>query len=187
MRSPPSSARGALCWHYFHWALYLLALLFIGARQHDLLVLMHDGAHYRLFKSRKLNDWMSELFLTWPFFVVSTHGYRANHWAHHRHLNTAEDPDLVGKVGPHWAFPMPARKLLWIVLSDVMGLAQLRTLVIIRRMHKPGATPKPFVRARCYPTCSTDSSSSTTQCGFTASTISIRACPCTGCPSSTLT
>ena len=136
------------CWHYFHWALYVLAVLFIGARQHDLLVLMHDGAHYRLFKNRKLNDWMSELFLTWPFFVVSTHGYRANHWAHHRHLNTAEDPDLVGKVGPHWTFPMPLPKLIWIIVSDSLGLAQLRTLVIIRRMHKPGATPKEFVRAK---------------------------------------
>ncbi len=137
-----------LCWHYFHWALYLVAVLFIGARQHDLLVLMHDGAHYRLFTNRKLNDWMSELFLTWPFFVASTHGYRANHWAHHRHLNTADDPDLVGKVGPLWTFPMPLKKFAWMVLTDVMGLAQPRTFDIIRRLSNKGSTPKQFLWAK---------------------------------------
>ena len=30
--------------------LYLLAVAFLGARQHALLILMHDGVHYRLFR-----------------------------------------------------------------------------------------------------------------------------------------
>ena len=37
-----------LCQRFWHPMLYVFAVAFIGSRQHALLVLMHDGVHYRL-------------------------------------------------------------------------------------------------------------------------------------------
>lgn len=139
---------GLLCWYLWHPVLYVVTVLFIGARQHDLLVLMHDAAHYRLFRNRAVNDWAAELFLTWPFLVVNTHGYRANHWAHHRHLNTADDPDLVGKIGPGWVFPMPAWRLAVLIVTDAIGFGQPRIVPIVRRLGRAGAMPRAFKLAK---------------------------------------
>lgn len=84
--------------------LYALTVAFIGARQHDLvIVFMHDGAHHRLFRTRTLNDWFSELVLAWPFLLFSMRSYRRNHFAHHRFLNTGRDPDWVRKAS--WIYP----------------------------------------------------------------------------------
>jgi fatty acid desaturase len=37
----------ALCSIFWHPALYLIAVMFIGARQHALIILGHDASHYR--------------------------------------------------------------------------------------------------------------------------------------------
>ena len=38
----------AVCQVAWSWPLYVVAVAFIGARQHALAILMHEGAHYRL-------------------------------------------------------------------------------------------------------------------------------------------
>src|SRR6202158_5461017 len=81
-----------LCERFWSPLLYLLAIAIIGARQHALLILMHDGVHYRLFRNRRLNDWTAEVILAWPNLICAR-AYRRNHFAHHRFLNTAQDPD----------------------------------------------------------------------------------------------
>ena len=72
-----------LCRRFFNPVVYLLTVAFIGARQHALLILMHDGVHYRLFRGRRLNDWTAEIILAWPN-LISARAYRKNHFAHHR-------------------------------------------------------------------------------------------------------
>lgn len=100
-----------------------LVVMWIGARQHALAILMHDGAHYLLFKNRRLNAVVSELFLAWPLFV-STRAYRGGHFAHHRHVNTNKDPDLVRKrrAGAEWEFPTSWRALVALLAKDVLGI-----------------------------------------------------------------
>src|SRR5437763_764448 len=49
-----------LCQSHWNPLLYIVTVAFIGARQHGLLILMHDGVHYRLFPNRRFNDWVSE-------------------------------------------------------------------------------------------------------------------------------
>ena len=78
--------------------LYVFAVAFIGSRQHALLVLMHDGVHYRLLRNRRLNDWMSEVILAWPHLVTARQ-YRKNHFAHHKYLNTAAGSRLEAQGG----------------------------------------------------------------------------------------
>src|SRR5262245_53030327 len=43
-----------------------LVIMWIGARQHALAILMHEGTHYLLFKNRRLNEVVAELFMGWP-------------------------------------------------------------------------------------------------------------------------
>ena len=82
------------CERWWHPLLYVVAVIVIGSRQHALGVIAHDAAHYTLFKSRRLNDWVGEILLAWPV-LVSLRFYRRQHLAHHAHLATDRDPDQV--------------------------------------------------------------------------------------------
>src|SRR6185312_4242928 len=55
-----------LATRFFHPVTYVLAVAFIGARHHTLLILMHDAAHHRLAPNRRATDWIGEL-VSWPF------------------------------------------------------------------------------------------------------------------------
>ncbi len=111
-----------LCERYWSPLLYILAVAIIGARQHALLILMHDGVHYRLFRNRRLNDFVSEVVLAWPHLVAAG-PYRKNHIAHHRYLNSEKDPDWKRKQNdPAWIFPKPASDLGRLLFRDVSGL-----------------------------------------------------------------
>ncbi|WLE62354.1 fatty acid desaturase family protein [Burkholderia plantarii] len=100
----------------------VLALIVIATRQHALLVLMHDASHYLLSRDKRRNDLLASLLLTFPL-TISTSRYRAHHLAHHRHLNTPDDPDYAD------AFAPPSRAHLWrALLRDVTGLSTLQSL-----------------------------------------------------------
>ncbi len=110
-----------LCERFWSPLLYLLAIAIIGARQHALLILMHDGVHYRLFRNRRFNDCPH---------LVAARSYRKNHIAHHRYLNSEKDPDWKRRQGdPAWVFPKPVDDLARLLFRDVSGL---NALVLIR-------------------------------------------------------
>lgn len=124
---------------WWHPALYVLGVAWIGARQHALAVLMHDGAHYRLFRRRWLNDGVSELLLAWPL-GITMRAYRRSHLAHHRFLNTDDDPDWARKTGDAWRFPTSRWRLARMLLLDALGAngwVQLLTIVALSRPGKP--------------------------------------------------
>lgn len=100
---------------------YAAAVIWIGSRQHALAVLMHEAAHYRLFRNRVLNDLLGELLLGWPL-LISMRIYRRLHFAHHRSPNTADDPDWLLRLSRDWMFPKTRRELFRIFLVDVLGL-----------------------------------------------------------------
>ncbi|KIG16115.1 Fatty acid desaturase family protein [Enhygromyxa salina] len=116
------STVAVLCWQHWHPALYVLAVMFIGARQHSLAVMMHEGVHFRLARDKQLNDWMAELLCAWPLLFVSTHAYRRTHFTHHKHTGTAIDPDLDRRHHAAFVFPRPRRSILrWLVVSTLGG------------------------------------------------------------------
>ena len=129
-----------LCQHYFHPLLYLVVVAFIGARQHGLLILGHDAAHYRLFKNRGLNDWVGEAFLVWPFVLLTMQQYRRNHFPHHRELNTALDPDWVRKQTDEWRFPKSKSQLVRMLVADALGIGFIKLVIITSRLPKLDAT-----------------------------------------------
>lgn len=121
-----------LCERHWSLLLYLLAVAFLGARQHALLILMHEGVHYRLFRNRQLNDWVAEILLGWPT-LISARAYRLNHFPHHRYLNTERDPDWVRRQNDSvWVFPKPWSRLASLLLRDLSGLSAIVFLRLVR-------------------------------------------------------
>ena len=104
-----------------HPLVWIAAALIIATRQHALLILMHDAAHYRLLPSHLWNDRLSNWLFAWPL-LVTTEGYRHNHLAHHRHLNTDDDPDWMRKDGkPDWIFPKLKREFGLLLIREFFG------------------------------------------------------------------
>ena len=137
-----------LCQRHFNPVVYLLTVAFIGARQHALLILMHDGVHYR-FRDRRLNDWTAEVILGWPN-LISARAYRRNHFAHHRYLNTVQDPDWARRQGDmSWVFPMGWRRLAMLMIRDLSGLGAIFYLMLVRTLlSKDAGVSRGFLVAR---------------------------------------
>src|SRR5207248_2594650 len=86
----------------------LFVIVLVGAGQHQLSGLAHEGVHHVLFRNRWLNDLASDLLTMFPVFGT-THHYRLPHLAHHQFVN---DPDRDHDVSQlrtagHWLhFPV---------------------------------------------------------------------------------
>lgn len=104
--------------------LYPLAVVFIGARQHALVVLGHDAVHFRLLRRRWVNDLVADLLLWWPVGATNVL-FRRHHGAHHRYIGTDQDGNIAlwrlrrpdGSPTREWTYPKTgwqlAGKLLW--------------------------------------------------------------------------
>lgn len=132
----------ALADAWFAWWLYPLAVIIIGSRQHALVVLMHEASHEGLFRHRKLNDLVGEVLLAWPF-GVSMRSYRDNHIAHHRYLNSTNDPDWRRYRSPgaaefaDWTYPRSSASVLALLAMDLVGLHAADQLRRGSRLGRP--------------------------------------------------
>jgi fatty acid desaturase len=138
-----------ICQHFWNPLLYLASIVIIGARQHALLVLMHDGTHYRLFRNRQVNDWITEILLAWPH-LVTMRSYRENHLAHHNYVNTDKDPDWRRKKdNPEWHFPQSVKSLLGIFVRDLIGIGGIKLIRLASSLKASARKPdKAFSRLR---------------------------------------
>ena len=108
----------ALSSYFWHPALYVVAVIVIGARQHALMVLGHDASHYRYLRKRWQNDLFGNLLLMWPTFA-SVEGFRKFHGTHHQYTNLPNDGNRQlwhthnarGEFEPEWVFPKTRRGL----------------------------------------------------------------------------
>jgi fatty acid desaturase len=119
----------ALCWYFWHPALYVLAVMFIGARQHALIIIGHDASHYRYLPTRWQNELFANLFLMWPVFA-SVEGFRKFHGTHHQYTNLPSDGnrhiwythDAAGELAPGWRFPKTRLGLALVLLRRAFFL-----------------------------------------------------------------
>lgn len=125
-----------------HPALWLvtvpLAIAVIGSRQLGLAILMHEGAHGGLARNPALNLWLSQWLCAYPVFA-ETLAYRAYHFRHHAHAQTARDPDLHLSA----KFPVTRASLRRKLLRDLTGRTGLKQ----RRAQFAAAMGDPAWRA----------------------------------------
>jgi fatty acid desaturase len=125
------AAAVGLCQLWFHPLLYLVAVMFIGARQHALAVIGHDATHYRLLPGRTANDWVGNVLCLWPVFI-SVEGFRKFHLPHHQHTNLEDDGNRElwhthqdGELVADWQYPKSRLGLAAVLLrrgSMITGL-----------------------------------------------------------------
>ncbi len=121
-----------------HWIAYLLAIFIIGTRQSAMDILVHDAAHYRIHKDKRINDWIGEIFLAYPNFF-SMNQYRKTHMDHHRYLNTDKDPDPIYLKKYVEGYRKEGWKPFLMILKDLVGLGIPDLL-----LNGPGAVWSPY-------------------------------------------
>lgn len=72
----------------------LLFWIWFGFGMNGLLNLMHEAAHYHVFRSRAANDVLGRWILG-PLSLADFDAYRQRHWDHHRHLGEPNDPKVT--------------------------------------------------------------------------------------------
>jgi fatty acid desaturase len=128
------------CHRFFSWPLYLITVIWVGARQHALVILMHEAVHYRLWPDKRVNDALGDVTTAWPLFLEVA-SYREKHFAHHRHVNTPDDPDWISAQGLfEYRFPKRGWELGLIFVATLLGFGayrQVQTLLFYRAPARP--------------------------------------------------
>lgn len=100
---------------------FIVSALIIGAKQFQMTVMMHDGAHGLMYENRKLNDLASQWLCAFPV-MTDTLPYRRIHSQHHKYTETDKDPDK----GLTEAFPTSNKSLWRKAFRDLTGIAGTR-------------------------------------------------------------
>lgn len=103
------------------------AIVIVATRQNMLALLVHDQSHCLGFPA-KPGDLIANLIAGYPLLLLTVEGYAQVHLSHHKYFFTEKDPDFVRKNGPDWTFPMPARQLGRLLLTDLLGSNVLRMI-----------------------------------------------------------
>jgi len=133
---------------WFNIPITILAIILIGAGQHQLTGLGHEGSHHTLFKTKKWNEFASDLFCMFPVYST-THFYRLQHMAHHQYVNDPErDPDVSQLVSSgHWlGFPASPKKFYNFILQQ-LWLPNVFKFMLIRAVYNStGTDSNPYVK-----------------------------------------
>ncbi len=126
----------------------LLAIIFVGAGQHQLTGLAHEASHHILFRNRFVNDLVSDWLCMFPLYSSTQH-YRLQHLAHHQFVNDpARDPDVSQlQTSGHWLdFPLSKAAFLGTLLKQ-LWIPNLIRFMRIRAAYNAVPTEKnPYLR-----------------------------------------
>ncbi|NBO92531.1 MAG: fatty acid desaturase [Planctomycetia bacterium] len=127
---------------------FILAIVCIGAGQHQLSGLAHEGVHHILFQNRLLNEFVSDWFCLFPLFS-STHHYRLQHLAHHQFVNDPDrDPDVSQlKTSGHWlSFPIDRAGFLRSMYRQLLLLPLARFILVRAKYNATGTDKNPYLK-----------------------------------------
>jgi fatty acid desaturase len=121
----------ALSEAFRHPVVYFFAVILIGGRLHNLGALgVHEGAHYRLARNKRINDFIANYLLT-PLVFFDMPGYRKSHLIHHQFVgqdgDTEKGIELLNK--PSRAAAMVLAIGLAIAPSGLSGIAFILALI----------------------------------------------------------
>jgi fatty acid desaturase len=126
----------------------LLAITAIGALQHQLAGLAHEGAHHTLFRNRYLNELASDWLCMFPL-LTTTHHYRLQHLAHHQFVNDPErDPDLSQlQSSGHWLkFPLSKAQFCRALARQLWPPRLMRFMRVRARYNAVPTAHSPYLR-----------------------------------------
>ena len=108
-------------WEYLpNWGRLLIcivALVILAGRQLALAILTHDASHQSLFKTKWLNDTLTDWLCARPVWN-DLHKYRKHHLRHHSKTSTVDDPDLSLVTG----FPTSKKSVMRKFMRDLSGV-----------------------------------------------------------------
>jgi fatty acid desaturase len=135
-------------WSVF-WSVpvFLVAIVLVGAGQHQLSGLAHEGSHHILFRNRTLNELVSDWFCLFPLYS-STHHYRLQHLAHHQFVNDPiRDPDVSQlKTSGHWLpFPLTKRQFLHELFKQLWVPNLIRFIRVRAQYNSTGTDKNPYM------------------------------------------
>jgi fatty acid desaturase len=126
----------------------LLTIVMIGALQHQLTGLGHEGSHHILFRNRLFNELASDWLCMFPLFST-THHYRLQHLAHHQFVNDPErDPDVSQlRISGHWLnFPLSKGEFVRAVLRQLWPPRLVRYMRVRARYSTVPTDKSPYLR-----------------------------------------
>jgi fatty acid desaturase len=98
----------------------ILLVLLLGLRMNAFGVILHEGSHGLLARSRALNDRICNWGIAF-WTINSVEEYRPTHRLHHRYLGQARDPDRV-----FYLVPYRRGALTSLLLQDLFGVTAFR-------------------------------------------------------------
>ena len=107
-----------------------MAWILVGARQLALAILMHDFAHYAMFKSKRANQIVGQWLSAYPIFL-NMEKYRTYHLRHHSHTGTDKDPDMPLVE----MYPSTSKSLARKFSRDLLGISGLKSYLGIILMN----------------------------------------------------
>jgi len=103
---------------------FVLAVALLGGQQLACAVLAHEAAHTTLFKTRWMNEVLTDWLVARPIWS-DVKRYRQHHMGHHAHTGTDDDPDM-SLVHP---FPGSRASMRRKLLRDLSGRSGLRRVI----------------------------------------------------------
>lgn len=100
---------------------YVLVWFIISTRLYAMYSLIHEAIHYSITRNKMLNDTIAQLFLGFPL-LISLQAMRKTHLAHHKYLQTENDPEMKHLEYTEFQFPKTNRQLVQLLLLDVSGI-----------------------------------------------------------------
>jgi fatty acid desaturase len=135
-----------------HWAwnvpVAIVAIVLIGAGQHQLTVLAHEASHHTLFKNKLLNELVSDWGCMFPM-LSTTYLYRLHHLAHHQFVNDPQrDPNVPQVwVNGHWTqFPMTRGEFWRELAKQIWPLNLIRYLQAQAKSNAVAGVRSPYER-----------------------------------------
>ncbi len=124
----------------------IVAVIVIGAAQHQLGGVIHEGTHYILFANRNFNELASDWLAAFPIYT-STYAFRLHHLAHHQFVNDpVRDPNFdQAKDSGHWLdFPVAHVELLWAILKTLWPPHLIAYIAARARYSAIGVDTNPY-------------------------------------------
>ena len=119
------------------WWVSLLVFFIIGCLQNALITWTHEGSHCSLHRNKKLNDWITDIFLAGPA-GISVKQYRWHHVSHHKYLGDPEkEVELVA-----WLC-LRGGNLFAQIAKHLLGGAALTIIRRKKRFSQPDSPHRP--------------------------------------------